>query len=99
MSNSYLPDHFRRMLHLTVPLILNLPRHRQSCCLLGASDPARAELLLVESFNQNFPDFSPVGAAPGWRVLAIQDGAVTTIRLPRRAIIIQISRTVRPPAA
>jgi signal transduction histidine kinase len=46
-------------------------------CLLGANGPAQAELLLVESFGGNFTNFSPVGIAPGWRVLALRDGVVT----------------------
>jgi signal transduction histidine kinase len=49
-----------------------------SCfCFLTACFPARAELLLIESFDQDIPDFSPVKAAPGWRVLALHDGNVT----------------------
>jgi signal transduction histidine kinase len=47
------------------------------CCLISGSEPAAAELLQVESFNQNVADFSPVGAAPGWRVFALHDGVVT----------------------
>jgi signal transduction histidine kinase len=46
-------------------------------CLLGGNGPANAELLLVESFGQNFTNFSPVGAAPGWRAIALQNGVVT----------------------
>jgi signal transduction histidine kinase len=46
-------------------------------CFLSASGLVNAELLLAESFSQNFTNFSPVGAAPGWRALALRDGAVT----------------------
>jgi signal transduction histidine kinase len=33
-----------------------------------------AELLLVEPFDTNVPDNSPVGGIPGWHILALSDG-------------------------
>jgi signal transduction histidine kinase len=36
----------------------------------------RAELLLVEHFDANVPDNSPVGVIPGWHVLALSNGSL-----------------------
>jgi signal transduction histidine kinase len=45
---------------------------------LAIATPAiRAELLLAERFDQNVPDFSPVGGAPGWHAYGIYNGVVT----------------------
>jgi len=45
--------------------------------LLGAAHPANAAVLLNARFDQNVPDNSPVGAAPGWHAIALHNGAVT----------------------
>lgn len=37
---------------------------------------ARAEMLLAERFDQNVPDFSPIGSAPAWHVYASHLGRV-----------------------
>lgn len=33
--------------------------------------------LLIEHFDEEVPDYSPIGNAPGWHVLALQGGVVT----------------------
>ena len=33
--------------------------------------------LLIEHFDEDVPDYSPIGHAPGWHVLALQSGVVT----------------------
>ena len=38
---------------------------------------ARADMLVAEDFGQNVPDNSPINGAPGWRVYALFNGAVT----------------------
>jgi len=48
-----------------------------STVLAGAAQFASAAVLLNERFNQNVPDNSPVGAAPGWHALALNNGVVT----------------------
>jgi hypothetical protein len=45
--------------------------------LAGAAQFATAAVLVNERFDQDVPDNSPVGAAPGWHAYALHNGAVT----------------------
>jgi hypothetical protein len=45
--------------------------------LAGATQFATAAVLVNERFDQDVPDNSPIGAAPGWHAYALHNGVVT----------------------
>ena len=45
--------------------------------LLAIARPALSAPLLIEHFDEDVPDYSPIGNAPGWHVLALKGGIVT----------------------
>jgi len=52
--------------------------------LITIMQSALGATLLIEHFDEKVPDYSPIGNAPGWRVLVVKGGVVfdCTTNLP-----------------
>jgi signal transduction histidine kinase len=75
-----------KFLNQSKPLRRGVVRSFFLFALLGVSLPAFGKPLLLEHFDQDVEDESPVGNAPGWHALAMQNGVATdfTASIPNK---------------